>query len=113
MSRSGRPTCFFAIEYSKISHDKEAGEVYGKYCLARRVRTYQRRDAGVKAGGGQPGSNTREGRSLDVYHRSKSRIYLYKGKELDTNIEDVPSNSITLTRYSKILVMWFNIVCRT
>jgi hypothetical protein len=56
--------------------------------LARRVRTDQRWDAGVKDGGGQPGSNAKERRSLDVDKRSWGRGYPSMGLELDTSSEE-------------------------
>jgi hypothetical protein len=56
--------------------------------LARRVRTDQRWDAAVGAGGGQPGSGASEGRSLDVDQRFSCRTYMSMGVELDTNNEE-------------------------
>jgi hypothetical protein len=42
------------------SPDDGAGAAFAKYFLAKRVRTGQRRDEGVGAGGGQPGSSARD-----------------------------------------------------
>jgi hypothetical protein len=52
------------------SLDKEAGVVFLKFFLARRIGTERRCDAGFGVGGGQPGSNVGEGRSLEVDQRS-------------------------------------------
>jgi hypothetical protein len=55
--------------------------------LARRVRTDQRWDAGVEDGGGQPRSNAKKGRSLDVDQRSRCREDQSLGVELVTSSE--------------------------
>jgi hypothetical protein len=69
--RMACPIGFFGdIGFHRHPADKEAGGIICETFLARQVRTYQRRDAGVRAGGGRPESGARERRSLDVDQRS-------------------------------------------
>jgi hypothetical protein len=57
---------FSATKYSHILSRHGGNDVYGLLIWRGRVRTDQRWDEGVGAGGGQLGSNARARRSLDV-----------------------------------------------
>jgi hypothetical protein len=54
--------------------------------LARRARTDQRRDEGVRAGIGKPGSNAKEGMSLHVDRHAG--VELTQGEQHDTINEE-------------------------
>jgi hypothetical protein len=57
------------------SYFKGVGHVQHKRLIARRVRPEQRWEAGVGAGGGQPGSSARKGRSLAIDQPCASRTF--------------------------------------
>jgi hypothetical protein len=57
------------------SYSKGVGHVLHKRLMARRVRPDQRWEAGVGAGGGQPGSSARKGRSLALNQPCASQAF--------------------------------------
>jgi hypothetical protein len=110
---------FSRLKTLKYSPDKAAGAVHVKYVLARRVRTDQRWDAGVGAGGGHPGSCAREGRSVNVGQRSRGRTYPSRGVGLDTihekNSRGERSGTVWRPPPEKIMYggFWLNLSCPT
>jgi hypothetical protein len=60
-----------------------------KYFLARRVRADRRREGGVGACGGQPGSGAKEGRSLLIDSRANAEpAQMGAARVHDTNKEE-------------------------
>jgi hypothetical protein len=72
----GLSDTYFAVLYYCIqSYFEGVGHVPQKCLMARRIRPDQRWDAGVGAGGGQPGRSARKGRSLAVDQPCASRAF--------------------------------------